>query len=353
MCRGCVPAHLVDYYSTQQIHLGCLPFLCESSKDLIWKSKSKSLYFDIECTKHLCLCMLVLLMSGLKAYKPNWWTETQAGRGLEEQRAASCAPEEEAVPAACSGDAAAHVLTQSTSSAQGYLSGWVHPFPATRAGTEALRGFWSMRKQTGAWQGHEWAWAQLSVARSCRYADILYWISLCVSFSFYSFPIFDTSLTSCRALLCQPLFNSESIYLSNPIALFQQSSLLSHRQQITRSPLQHLFFPHIKNAFMLFFSFSLHCIFWKSPSDHTWVLPPLPRAGITLQLSPSHWRCVLWFELLQSSGMFGIQAFGLSASRCLVSTSGSWQKLFAGWEARSAGWTLQRIKEKESQQFHR
>lgn len=143
MCRGCVPAHLVDYYSTQQIHLGCLPFLCESSKDLIWKSKSKSLYFDIECTKHLCLCMLVLLMSGLKAYKPNWWTETQAGRGLEEQHAASCAPEEEAVPAACSGDAAAHVLTHGTSSAQGYLSGWVHPFPATRAGTEALRGFWS------------------------------------------------------------------------------------------------------------------------------------------------------------------------------------------------------------------
>lgn len=76
-----------------------------------------------------------------------------------------------------------------------------------------------------------------------------------MSFSFYSFPVFDTSLTSCRALLCQPLFNSESIYLSNPISLFQQSSLLSHRQQITRSPLQHLFFPHIKNAFMLFFPF--------------------------------------------------------------------------------------------------
>lgn len=47
----------------------------------------------------------------------------QAGRGLEEQHAASCAPEEERVPAACSGDAAAHVLAHGTSSALRYLSG--------------------------------------------------------------------------------------------------------------------------------------------------------------------------------------------------------------------------------------
>lgn len=157
--------------------------------------------------------------------------------------------------------------------------------------------------------------------------DMLWWIAPFMILSFFSFPTFDTSLTACRALWYHSFLNSESIHLSYPPLLCQQPSPPSHRQQIPRSLLEHLFSPHIKNAFVLFLLFlhsAPHCIFWKSPSDCTWVLPLLHRTGIMLQLSPSHWRCVLWFELLQSSGMFGIQAFGLGASQCLVSASGSW-----------------------------
>lgn len=184
------------------------------------------------------------------------------------------------------------------------------------------------------------------VSRSHRYADVLWWASpWTLVFLLFHRHLSDSLQSSLVSLLIPFRVHPP---LLTPLTL---SATFLTLPQTTDIQLPHItFLSFFFNIWKIPPCFSLsallHTAYSGSHLQTTLaVLPLLPRARIMLQLSSSHWRCVLWFELHQSSGMFGIWTSGLDPSQCLVSASRSWQKLFAAEAARSTRCKWPGIKE--------